>query len=69
MAAVMNAPGDFSFLKKEGDDTDVMLKDMYDAVTISENWENLNGFVPSDGGFMFSEKPASATNTPSGNNF
>lgn len=53
----MFASGDFSFLKKDGDDSDVMLKDMYDAVTVSENWDNLKGFVPSDGGFMFSEKP------------
>jgi hypothetical protein len=53
----MYAPGDFTFLKKDGDDTDVMLKDMYDAVSVSENWENLKGFVPQDGGFMFSEKP------------
>lgn len=53
----MCAPGDFSFLKKEGDDTDVMLKDMYDAVSVSENWDNLKRFVPGDGGFMFSEKP------------
>ena len=53
----MYAPGDFSFFKKDGDDTDVMLKDMYDAVSVSENWENLKGFIPQDGGFMFSEKP------------
>lgn len=53
----MHAPGDFTFLKKDGDDTDVMLKDMYDAVSVSENWDNLKGFVPEDGGFMFSEKP------------
>jgi hypothetical protein len=57
MAAVMIAPGDFSFLKKEGDDTDVMLKDMYDAVTVSENWDKLKSFVPSDGGFMYCDKP------------
>jgi hypothetical protein len=34
-----------------------MLKDMYRAVTVSENWDNLRWFVPGDGGFMASEKP------------
>jgi hypothetical protein len=55
MAAAMCAPGDFSFVGDEN--SKVMLKDMYDAVTVSENWANLKGFVPSDGGFMFSAKP------------
>jgi hypothetical protein len=56
MAAVMSAPGDFSFIGDK--DSQVMLTDMYQAVTVSENWDNLKGFVPGDGGFMFSEKPA-----------
>lgn len=56
MAAAVCAPGDFSFIEDQS--SQVMLKDMYDAVTVSENWENLKGFVPGDGGFMFSEKPA-----------
>lgn len=55
MAAAMCAPGDFSFLKDEM--SRFMLKDMYDAVTVSENWDNLKGFVPSDGGFMFGKMP------------
>jgi len=56
MAAAMSAPGDFSFIGDQ--DSRFMLKDMYDAVTASENWDNLKGFVPGDGGFMFSEKPS-----------
>jgi hypothetical protein len=55
MAAAMCAPGNFSFLKDEM--SRFMLEDMYKAVTVSENWANLKGFVPGDGGFMFSEMP------------
>uniref|UniRef100_A0A6C0B3B3 Uncharacterized protein n=1 Tax=viral metagenome TaxID=1070528 RepID=A0A6C0B3B3_9ZZZZ len=56
MAAVMSTPGDFSFMDDQSSKD--MLEDMYKAVTLSENWDNLKGFVPGDGGFMFSEKPA-----------
>ena len=55
MAAAMIAPGDFSFLKDQM--SEVILKDMYDAVTESENWDNLKRFVPGDGGFMYCNKP------------
>jgi len=56
MAATMSAPGDFSFIGDEN--SQFMLKDMYQAVTVSKNWDNLKGFVPGGGGFMFSEMPA-----------
>jgi len=55
MAAVMSTPGDFSFIKDKMSKD--MLEDMYKAVSLSENWGNLKGFVPGDGGFMFSEMP------------
>ena len=51
----MYAAGDFSFMKDES--SEEMLTDMYNAVSVSENWENLKGFVPEDGGFMFSKMP------------
>lgn len=55
MAAAVCTPGDFSFIKDKLSKD--MLEDMYKAVTLSENWANLKGFVPGHGGFMFSEMP------------
>jgi len=57
----MTTKGDFSFIKnskgEEDTHTTSMLKNMFNAVTVTETWENLREFVPNDGGFMFCENP------------
>jgi hypothetical protein len=47
-------PGNFSFV----DDTHsrMMLKSMYDAVTVTENWAKLRD-APAEGSFMFPDDP------------
>jgi len=51
----MYTPGDFSFM--EDQDNIKMLENMFEAITVTETWENLKGFIPGDGGFMFCKKP------------
>jgi hypothetical protein len=57
----MTTKGDFSFIKNSKGEEDIpttsMLKNMFNAISVTETWENLKEFVPGDGGFMFCEKP------------
>jgi hypothetical protein len=55
MAATTYLRGDFSFINDP--DSVRMLSRMYKAFTETENWNNLAGFIPGDGGFMFCKKP------------
>jgi hypothetical protein len=55
MAATRYDRGDFSFITDA--DSVKELTDMYNAVSTTDNWENLKGFIPGDGGFMFCDKP------------
>jgi hypothetical protein len=48
------AEGDFSFVEYSHDRT--MLKSMYDAVTVTENWAKLRD-APAEGSFMFPNDP------------
>ena len=47
----MHSPGDFSFMKDI--DSQRMLSDAYNAVTLTESWDYI-GQDPGNGGFMYS---------------
>jgi hypothetical protein len=55
MAAAIYAPGDFTFMPNEMYRD--MFSDMYRAVTVTKNWNNLKRYVPKDGGFTYGDRP------------